>query len=215
MVVIKRDKTEENFDVTKIEKAISKAFKACGKKPNYSVIDCVRETYDIDSDEKVDVEMIQDTIEKCLMDIDKDVAKAYIIYRNERAKARDFKYNKKYYTTILELLNGKKNDVSKENANKDPRQFFTMRDLVAGETCKKIYKDFTMDKKLLKLLTECAAIHDSLNLVSSTLRVWADEWSERFPSLSPPVLPAHRCPRRAPAPRSGLRCSETAAHPAR
>ena len=149
MVVIKRDKTEENFDVTKIEKAISKAFKACGKKPNYSVIDCVKETYDVDSDEKVDVEMIQDTIEKCLMDIDKDVAKAYIIYRNERAKARDFKYNKKYYTTILELLNGKKNDVSKENANKDPRQFFTMRDLVAGETCKKIYKDFTMDKKLL------------------------------------------------------------------
>ena len=161
MVVIKRDKTEENFDVTKIEKAISKAFKACGKKPNYSVIDCVRETYDIDSDEKVDVEMIQDTIEKCLMDIDKDVAKAYIIYRNERAKARDFKYNKKYYTTILELLNGKKNDVSKENANKDPRQFFTMRDLVAGETCKKIYKDFTMDKKLLKLHNKGAIhVHD-------------------------------------------------------
>ena len=161
MVVIKRDKTEENFDVTKIEKAISKAFKACGKKPNYSVIDCVKETYDIDSDEKVDVEMIQDTIEKCLMDIDKDVAKAYIIYRNERAKARDFKYNKKYYTTILELLNGKKNDVSKENANKDPRQFFTMRDLVAGETCKKIYKDFTMDKKLLKLHNKGAIhVHD-------------------------------------------------------
>ena len=138
MIVIKRDKTEEQFDITKIDKAVSKAFKACKKKPNLDVIDCVRNTYDIDSDEKIDVEDIQDTIEKCLMDIDKDVAKAYIIYRNERAKARDFKYNKEFYTTVLELLNGKKNDVSKENANKDPRQFFTMRDLVAGETCKKL-----------------------------------------------------------------------------
>ena len=113
MIVIKRDKTEEQFDITKIDKAVSKAFKACKKKPNLDVIDCVRNTYDIDSDEKINVEDIQDTIEKCLMDIDKDVAKAYIIYRNERAKARDFKYNKEFYTTVLELLNGKKNDVSK------------------------------------------------------------------------------------------------------
>ena len=54
MIVIKRDKTEEQFDITKIDKAVSKAFKACKKKPNLDVIDCVRNTYDIDSDEKID-----------------------------------------------------------------------------------------------------------------------------------------------------------------
>ena len=53
MIVIKRDKTEEQFDITKIDKAVSKAFKACKKKPNLDVIDCVRNTYDIDSDEKI------------------------------------------------------------------------------------------------------------------------------------------------------------------
>ena len=50
MIVIKRDKTEEQFDVTKIDEAVSKALKACKKKPNLDVIDCVRNTYDRVSD---------------------------------------------------------------------------------------------------------------------------------------------------------------------
>lgn len=161
MQVIKRDKKKEPFQISKIENAVKKAFESCGKETDNSVIDCIKSIYDIESDDSVDVEDIQDNVENCLMGIDKEVAKSYIIVRNERAKARDFKYNKKYYSTILELLSGKKNDVSKENANKDPRQFFTMRDLVAGETCKKIYKDFIMDKKLLRLHNKGAVhVHD-------------------------------------------------------
>ena len=41
MIVIKRDNSEELFQVEKIEKVIKKAFESCGAKMEYSVIDCV------------------------------------------------------------------------------------------------------------------------------------------------------------------------------
>ena len=47
MQVIKRDKTEELFQIQKIERAIEKAFESCGKPANYTVIDCIRRIYNI------------------------------------------------------------------------------------------------------------------------------------------------------------------------
>ena len=87
MQVIKRDKTEELFQIQKIERAIEKAFESCGKPANYTVIDCIRRIYNIQSSETVHVEDIQDNVEKCLMDVDKEVAKAYIIYRYNHKSA--------------------------------------------------------------------------------------------------------------------------------
>lgn len=151
-IVIKRDGTKVKWNTDKIVDSIRKAFISFGLEIRfeptefYSFADTIYPNM-----EEIPIEKIQDAIEYYLMDNYPKVAKSYILYRKEREKARDFKYNKKFYTTILELLSNKKNDVSKENANKDPSQFFTMRDLVAGETCKKIYKDFIMDKNILDM----------------------------------------------------------------
>ena len=41
MYVIKRDKTEELFQIEKIENAIKRAFDSCGKEIDYDVVDCV------------------------------------------------------------------------------------------------------------------------------------------------------------------------------
>ena len=78
MYVIKRDNTEELFQVQKIERVVKKAFESCGLKMDSSIIDCVISNFDIDSDDCVKAQDIQGVIEKCLMDVNKDAARAYI-----------------------------------------------------------------------------------------------------------------------------------------
>lgn len=148
--VIKRDGSKVKWDSNKIVNAVRKAFESCKEEDKFNENE-FKEFANSFTADTIDIESIQDAVEYYLMGNYPNIAKAYIICRKERAKIRDFKYNKTYYNTVLGLLNGETNDVSKENANKDPKQFFTMRDLVAGETCKKIYKDFIMDSKLLEL----------------------------------------------------------------
>ena len=102
MKVVKRDKTVEQFQIEKIEIAIQKAFKSCEKEPDYRVIDCIRGIYDESKDETIHVEDIQDNVEKCLMDTDKDVAKSYIIYRYNHKLIRENK--DKLYKDITKKL---------------------------------------------------------------------------------------------------------------
>ena len=89
MIVIKRGGTKEDFDIDKIQRAVHSAFKAVGKPmPDYLVktIDSLFSQLDGDT---ISVEEIQDKIENILMN-DKffDVAKAYILYREKRKRAR-------------------------------------------------------------------------------------------------------------------------------
>ena len=63
MKVIKRDKTLEVFQFSKIENAITKAFESVGQQVSEDVINCMREKYDENLDVDVDVEDIQDAIE--------------------------------------------------------------------------------------------------------------------------------------------------------
>lgn len=91
MKVLKRDKTVEEFKISKIEKAICAAFESCGMKPKSDVLDCVRSTYDESEDSVIDVEDIQDNVERCLMASYPDVAKAYIIYRYQHKLIRETK----------------------------------------------------------------------------------------------------------------------------
>ena len=89
MQVIKRDKTEELFQIQKIERAIEKAFESCGKPANYSVIDCIRKIYNIQSDDTVHVEDIQDKVETGIMEMrGYEVAQKYVRYRCKREMAR-------------------------------------------------------------------------------------------------------------------------------
>ena len=136
MQVIKRDKTEELFQIQKIESAIERAFASCGKEPDYKVIDCIKRIYNIQSNDTVHVEDIQDNVEKCLMEIDKEVAKAYIIYRYSHkliSKNKD-----KLYKDITKKLLA--TNVTNQNANVDEHSFGGRM----GEVNRLVLKDYAL-----------------------------------------------------------------------
>ena len=93
--VVKRDGKVTEFEISKISKAITKAFEALEKQYHPSVIDmlALRVTAEYEPlirDGKIAVETIQDCVEKVLSEAGyADVAKAYILYRKQREKVRN------------------------------------------------------------------------------------------------------------------------------
>ncbi|MBO4681812.1 MAG: ribonucleoside triphosphate reductase [Clostridiales bacterium] len=93
--IIKRDGKVVDFDLSKISGAIEKAFVAQKREYNKQIIDMLALNAVSDAeakavDGKVDVESIQDSVETTLQRMGyEDVAKAYILYRNQREKIRN------------------------------------------------------------------------------------------------------------------------------
>lgn len=92
MKVLKRDHTLELFSVEKILKAIEKAYKACNyNEIDKEVIEEVKNLFWPTEAEVIGIESIQDGVEKILIDFAPyNVAKAYIIYRAERKRVREY-----------------------------------------------------------------------------------------------------------------------------
>lgn len=96
----KRDGRVANFNLSKITKAIEKAFESQNKPytPEITELLALRAVSDFTGkvkDNTVDVEDIQDSVEKILSDAGfYDIAKAYILYRNQHANIRSFSYKK-------------------------------------------------------------------------------------------------------------------------
>lgn len=93
--VVKRDGKIAEFDISKISKAITKAFEAQKKNYHDTVIDllALRTTAEFEpkvKDGMIAVEDIQDSVEDVLIKAGySDVAKAYILYRKQREKVRN------------------------------------------------------------------------------------------------------------------------------
>ena len=133
--VIKRDGRKVAFDTDKIHKAILKAFKAVdGVITPYAETKAENianyiEGYCEDEKEPLSIEEIQDLVENGLMSTKrKDVAKAYIKYRQERTKQRGNLIDK----TVMEFLNGNSEYWNSENSNKDATVVTVQRDYLAG-----------------------------------------------------------------------------------
>lgn len=90
--VIKRDGKIETFDFNKIKKAMGKAFKACNTEMPEELVQEVEFNLNLYSSTDMEVEAIQDIVEKRLMDSKfYDVAKAYILYRDSHKQTRFIK----------------------------------------------------------------------------------------------------------------------------
>ena len=93
--VIKRDGTLVEFEISKISAAMIKAFEAMEKKYHPSVVNLLALQVTADFEPKIQkdtitVEQIQDSVEKVLSDAGYgDVAKAYILYRQQRQRVRN------------------------------------------------------------------------------------------------------------------------------
>ena len=123
LIVIKRDGREDSFNSNKIANAIRKAFiEVDGNvdKESESIINRITSEITNIKNEKMSVEEIQDIVETKLMKSSrKDVAKAYILYRNERTKVRD--RNSKLVQKVMERVESTVDNRS--NANVDEKSF--------------------------------------------------------------------------------------------
>ncbi len=102
----KRDGRLQKYDPTKIALAINKAFD--GTKDTESLIYAVEITQNLSKkfDKIVEIEAVQDEVERYLMQVDQDVAKKYILYRKDRERIRNVKstvFN--YKKTVEDYLN--------------------------------------------------------------------------------------------------------------
>lgn len=143
MVVIKRDGREVEFDKRKISNAVLKAIIEVNGK---STLDTERIAYDIadrieekSKDTALTVEQIQDMVEVQLMlSYRKDIAKAYILYRNERTKIRD--RNSTLIKNIMVRADSKVN--YRSNANVDESSFSGREKEASADIGKMIALDF-------------------------------------------------------------------------
>jgi anaerobic ribonucleoside-triphosphate reductase len=102
----KRDGRLQKFNPTKIATAISLAFN--GERDNESLIYAaeIAKNLEARNEEIVDIEVVQDEVERYLMNVDKEVAKRYILYRKDRERMRNAKatlFN--YKKTVEDYLN--------------------------------------------------------------------------------------------------------------
>lgn len=89
MQVIKRDGSIEEFNVDKIISAVEKAFKSCNKKMPQYLYDMIGALFGTLEEDTIGIEEIQNKVEDVLMNDKRfDVARSYIIYREQHKQAR-------------------------------------------------------------------------------------------------------------------------------
>ena len=138
-MVYKRDGRSETFKPEKIQNAVLKAFFEIDGKETERAKEIATLIADDISTVRTDlsVEQIQDLVEKKLTTYDMDVARKYIIYRNDRTRIRD--RNSSIRVKARNTLNSKNDD--KQNANVDGKSFGGRVGAVNSEVMKEIALD--------------------------------------------------------------------------
>lgn len=142
--IIKRDGRREVFNKQKVMNAVKKAFLAVDGTLTKAGVKKIRRIGNevarivTKSTFPLSVEDIQDIVEELLMDTDrKDVARAYIVYRNERSKVRS--RNTNLMKSIEEKLMA--TNVQNQNANLDEHSFGGRM----GEARSELMKDYAIN----------------------------------------------------------------------
>ena len=148
MNVTKRDGRIVQFNKDKIVKALEKAFLDIDKEiteDSQQKIESIATSIEKESENKeFNVEDIQDIIEKKLMATNrKDVAKSYILYRNNRTLERNKR--SKLNRTITRRL--KATNVENQNANVDERSFGGKMGAVSSDVLKEYALNNCMNRK--------------------------------------------------------------------
>lgn len=142
VVVTKRDGRQETFNIDKIINAMRKAFIEVDGAVSYdsaAIISRIADEIAGMSQHTMSVEEIQDIVEQKLMVTTRpDVAKAYILYRNERTKIRD--RNSRLVQKVMDRVYSKVDNRS--NANVDERSFSGREKEASSDIGKMIALDF-------------------------------------------------------------------------
>ena len=141
MKIIKRDGRKQAFIKEKIENAILRAFAEVDGEETAAAHNKAKEIaeYVESLNQELTVEEIQDIVENKLMSSKrKDVAKAYVIYRNDRNRVRE--RNSKLMRDVSEKIEA--SDVQNQNANVDERSFGGRKGEADGVLMKKYALDY-------------------------------------------------------------------------
>jgi len=154
MRVIKRNESEQDFCLDKIEKAIRKANSTVNteEQMNDEAVQKVINTVlkKLTGFNSVKVEDIQDFVEQALVRHNKyTVAKAYILYRDNKKKNKKYTENEE---KIMSLIDGT-SSLRGDNANKHIDDNASIRDYIAGIMCKSLANK-VLPKEIMKAHNE-------------------------------------------------------------
>lgn len=145
LTVVKRDGRVVGFNEEKIIAAIRKAMMQTEIGEDQSLIHRITDHVVMKGKSQMTVEDIQDLIEIELMKSSrKDVARQYIAYRKQRSIARKAKTR----DIFLEIINIKKNEVTRENANMNADTPAGMMMKFASETTKPFVDDYLLSNEV-------------------------------------------------------------------
>lgn len=164
--VIKRDGRKVPFDQQLISQAILAAMNEVGEIDKEFANQTAEEISESCADE-ISVEDIQNIVEERLMSSKhKNVARAYICYRNERNKAR----NRESDQTILSIISAEKNDITRENANMNADTPAGMVMKIASERSKELVDSYLLSEEALQAIdANILHIHDKDYLPTRSL----------------------------------------------
>ena len=142
--IVKRDGRIVGFNDQKIMAAIRKAMLHTEKGEDERLIQQITDHISVHGKPQMSVEDIQDAVEMELMkSARKDVAQKYIAYRNQRSIARKAKTR----DVFLDIVNIKKNDVTRENANMNADTPAGMMMKFASESTKPFVDDYLLSEE--------------------------------------------------------------------
>src|SRR5574344_734055 len=153
--IVKRDGKKEDFSISKIKNAITKAFNATGiTNEDKLIADITMQVIAHFTSSTISVEAIQDLVEKELMKVRPEVAKKYIIYREWRNTEREKKSQMKQIMDGIVAID--KNDVNLSNANMSGHTPAGQMMTFASE----VTKDYTFRYLLTKRFDEVPQLGD-------------------------------------------------------
>ena len=165
MNVIKRNGSEVEFDISKIEHAIASANKQVPEKQRMTPMQIRRiaESVTIACDNlgrSPAVEEIQDMVEQGIMQHGAyEVAKRYITYRYTRSLVRQSNTTDEKILALIECNN---EEAKQENSNKNPVINSTQRDYMAGEVSKDLTRRILLPEEIVRAHEEgIIHFHDS------------------------------------------------------
>lgn len=165
ILVKKRDGRLKPLDFTRINNAITKAYldmygnlrsmelRVEVEGINDEVFDVIRNS----TKHTFDVEEIQDIVVSCIKDVNKDVAKKYQDYREQRTLERE--KNSKTFNDIEGIFNQTSEEVI-NNANKAGDKLHTYRAMISDVTCNNYADSRLIPKDILKEHGKSIYIHD-------------------------------------------------------
>ena len=161
MKIIKRNGSEMEFDIRKIENAISKANMSVEEASRMTPLQIRRisESVALDCENmgrSPSVEEIQDLVEKQIMAHGAfEVAKNYITYRYTRSLVRQSNTTDEKILSLIECCN---EEAKQENSNKNPVVNSTQRDYMAGEVSRDLSERILLPRDIVEA-HEAGIIH--------------------------------------------------------